>query len=106
MVTLPEQRLGLLLRGWDLGAGFCLHHDSVDGVCIGLLATDHFSLGAGNRKQNDIVLVLPLRRLAFGGKYADDSEWHVLDTYCLTDGIGVAEKIIHRRPSKHGHLVR
>jgi hypothetical protein len=34
MMALPDQRLGLLLRSRDLGAGFCLHHDGVDGVCL------------------------------------------------------------------------
>ncbi len=58
---------------------------------LACLTADYFSLRAGNWKQNNIVLILSLGRLAFGGKHADDGEWNVLDTDRLANGICVAE---------------
>src|SRR6202521_5557464 len=34
MHALQEERVGLVLRGCYLSAGFCLHHDSVNGICF------------------------------------------------------------------------
>ena len=105
MVPLPEQSVRLFLRGRNLGAGLRLHHDGIHRICIRLLHADHFPFGSGDRKQNDIVLVLSLGRLSFPREYADDRERNVLDSDRLADRIGAIEQIVDRRLSQHSDFV-
>src|SRR5579872_566909 len=96
MMALPQQSSRFFLRRLNLGTGFCLHHDRIHSVGIGLLHTDHFPLGGGNWKQNDIVLVLPLGRLTFPREHADDRERDILNTEYLADWVGAIEQVIDR----------
>ena len=75
------------------------------GIRIRAVDTDNFPLGARNRQQNDVVLVLPLRGLAFGRKHADDGKRYVFDANRLANRIGVPEQIVCRRLAQHRNLV-
>ena len=93
MMALAEERFGFVLRGLHLAAALGLHHDHVHGIRIGLLDADHFALGRGDGQQNDVVLILPVGRLALGRQHAHHGERNLLDTNRLANGVGIAEQI-------------
>ena len=82
-----------------------------DGLGIGFVDAKDFLRRRRDREQNDIVLILTRRRLAFRCQHTGDGERDVFDDDDLTGRVAVAEEVLrdgfaqyreswprHRRP--------
>src|ERR1022692_2400461 len=95
MMTLPEKPFRLVLGWLNLIPAFRLHRNGVDRIGIRRLDPNHLTFRRGNREDNNVVLILSGWRLPLWFEDTDDSEWHILDSNGLSDGINVAEKTDH-----------
>jgi len=62
-------------------------------LALTLLAPNTFLRGRGDGQQDDVVLILPRRRLALRRQHARHGERHILDDDHLARGIAVAKQV-------------
>jgi hypothetical protein len=105
MMPLPEQGLGLILRSSNLTSTLGLHDDDINRIGIRGLDADHLPLRRRDRKQDDVVLILPRGRLALRSQHADHTERYVLDADRLSYRVHASKHVIDHCFAEQGDLV-
>src|SRR5213596_905005 len=98
-----------LFRSLGLGhvlARADLDRDRPDRARVGLTRAEDLLLRGRDRDQDDVVLVLAPRALAFAIEHADHCERHLLDPDDLAHGLRLAEEVERRRLTHEGDLRR
>ena len=79
-------------------------HDGTNTAVFGPAGANHPLACTLERQKHGIILVLPLRALAFAGHHADHLKRHILDPDRLANGVVRAEKLVLHREAKQRHL--